>query len=222
MTLNSSQFANWLWNEASPDEHALWDKTAEMMYEHFEDMLFRRDTITESFAKVQVMETKGDIHSDDYMDGEWIDEILSLPDQIEYFSADNLRVKIADLPDAKGIFHVRSEDDIPEIVIDRKYKDDDTVIAHELIHLFVTLLDEYVPYAHDIVFWALYQGLKTRIDNLDQAITRHLILLNTRDINLEGGKHDLLFFIKSLDMDVRLGTDLGTVFGYDQKLLFQS
>ena len=51
-----------------------------MIYNCFKDMLFRRDTITEIFAKVQVIETKGVIHSDEY-----IDEILSFPDYIEYF-----------------------------------------------------------------------------------------------------------------------------------------
>lgn len=73
--LYSSQFADWLWHEASPDEQALWDKVATMMYNCFEDMLFRRATIAELFAKVQVIETKWDIHSDEYMD-----EILSFFD----------------------------------------------------------------------------------------------------------------------------------------------
>ena len=77
-------------------------------------------------------------------------------------------------------------------------------------------MEEYLPYARDIVFWALYQDLKSKIGNLDDVISRHLPLLNIRDINWEGGKHDLLFFVKSLDLDLRLGKELGTVFGYGQ------
>lgn len=216
MTLDSTTFMNWYYNEASADERALWDKVAAMMYDYFEDMLFRRDTITEPFVKVQTVAVKGDIYSDEYLDGEWEDEVLSLPDTLEYFSAEYVRVNIANLSQAKGMFHIRSEDGIPEIVIGKNYLDDDTVIAHELIHLHESILEEYLPYARDIVFWALYQDLKSKIGNLDDVISRHLPLLNIRDINWEGGKHDLLFFVKSLDLDLRLGKELGTVFGYGQ------
>ena len=218
MTLNSSYFMNWYWHESSEKEQALWDKVAAMMYDYFEDMLFRRDSITEPFSRVQTLAAKGDIYSDEYMDGEWEDEVLSLPDTLEYFSAENVRVSIDNLSQAKGMFHIRSEDGVPEIVIGDNYVNDDTVIAHELIHLHETILEEYLPYACDIVFWALYQDLKTKINNLDEIISRHLSLLNIRDINWEGGKHDLLFFVKSLDLDLRLGKELGTVFDYGHKM----
>ena len=218
MTLDSTTFMNWYYNEASADERALWDKVAAMMYDYFEDMLFRRDSITEPFSRVQTLAAKGDIYSDEYMDGEWEDEVLSLPDTLEYFSAENVRVSMDNLSQAKGMFHIRSEDGVPEIVIGENYIDDDTVIAHELIHLHETILEEYLPYACDIVFWALYQDLKTKIKNLDKIISRHLSLLNIRDINREGGKHDLLFFVKSLDLDLRLGKELGTVFDYGHKV----
>ena len=214
MTLNSTSFMNWYYHEASADERSLWDKAASMMYDYFEDMLFRKNTIAEPFAKVQTLAPNGDIYSDGYFDGKWEDEVLSLPDEIEYFSADHIRVKIDDSSHKKGMFHIRSEDSIPEIVIGENYIDDDIVIAHELIHLHETILEEYLPYAHDIVFWALYQDLKTKINNLDEIISRHLSLLNIGDINREGGKHDLLFFVKSLDLDLRLGKEFGAVFGY--------
>ena len=218
MTLNSSCFMNWYWHESSEKERALWDKVAAMMYDYFEDMLFRRDSITEPFSRVQTLAAKGDIYSDEYMDGEWEDEVLSLPDTLEYFSAENVRVSIDNMSQAKGMFHIRSEDGVPEIVIGENYIDDDTVIAHELIHLHETILEEYLPYACDIVFWALYQDLKTKIKNLDEIVSRHLSLLNIRDINREGGKHDLLFFVKSIDLDLRLGKELGTVFDYGHKM----
>ena len=218
MTLNSSCFMNWYWHESSEKERALWDKVAAMMYDYFEDMLFRRDSITEPFSRVQTLAAKGDIYSDEYMDGEWEDEVLSLPDTLEYFSAENVRVSIDNMSQAKGMFHIRSEDGVPEIVIGENYIDDDTVIAHELIHLHETILEEYLPYACDIVFWAIYQDLKTKIKNLDEIVSRHLSLLNIRDINREGGKHDLLFFVKSIDLDLRLGKELGTVFDYGHKV----
>lgn len=209
---------NWYWYESSEKERALWDKVAAMMYDYYEDMLFRRDSITEPFSRVQTLAAKGDIYSNEYMDGEWEDEVLSLPDTLEYFSAENVRVSIDNMSQAKGMFHIRSEDGVPEIVIGDNYVNDDTVIAHELIHLHETILEEYLPYACDIVFWALYQDLKTKIKNLDEIISRHLSLLNIRDINREGGKHDLLFFVKSLDLDLRLGKELGTVFDYGHKV----
>lgn len=216
MNINSTPFMDWFYNESSPAEQVLWDKVATIMYDHFEDMLLRKNSITEPYARVQTMPPKGDIYSDDYLDGEWENEVLSLPDEIEYFGADSVRVKIDDSPKKKGMFHIRSEDGIPEIVIGINYLDDDTVVAHELIHLHEAVLEEYLPFACDIVFWALYQDLKSKVKDLDEIISRHLSLLNLRDINREGGKHDLLFFIKSLDLDLRLGKEPGTVFGYGQ------
>ena len=67
---------NWYWHESSEKERALWDKVAAMMYDYFEDMLFRRDSITEPFSRVQTLAAKGDIYSDEYMDGEWEDEVV--------------------------------------------------------------------------------------------------------------------------------------------------
>lgn len=222
MDLHSETFEHWYYYEASSEEQELWNRTADMAYDCFGDMLFRKGTVTERYAKVQTMTPKGDIYSDDFMDGEWEDETLSLPDPVEYFSADAFRVKIVDLPAAKGMFHIREEDNIPEIVIGRFYADDESVIAHELIHFFEKILEDYAPYAYDIVFWAIYQDLKKRIENLDHAISEHLLLLNKRDIATMGGQHDLLFFVKSLNMDLYLKKEFGTVYGYDQDNIFRS
>ena len=51
-------------------------------------------------------------------------------------------------------------------------------------------------------------------DDLDVLIHKHANFSDVLLIAEQGGSHDLLFFLKSLDLDLRFGYDLGTVFGY--------
>ena len=52
------------------------------------------------------------------------------------------------------------------------------------------------------------------MDGLDEIITKNAHVLNEQSLYEIGGDHDLTFFLKSLDLDIRMGYPLGTVFGY--------
>lgn len=214
MDMIGFNFQKWYYEIASEDERALWNRAAEMGHDYLDDMVFADGTCTESFKKVLAKSTKGSVYDDDYMDGEWTDDYAPLPDSIEYFGFNFVRTKVVDNSNKSGYFNV--VDDIPEIVINKNYIDDDPTIAHELIHLYEYVLDEYKPIFRDAVFWGIYQNLKKRVTGLDDAISYFLDLLNTEEINKEGGNHDLLFFVKSIDIDVNMKLPLGTVFGYEQ------
>lgn len=41
------------------------------------------------------------------------------------------------------------------------------------------------------------------------------------DLANAGGEHDLLFFLKSIDLDIRCGFELLTVFGYNYIKIFK-
>lgn len=69
-------------------------------------------------------------------------------------------------------------------------------------------------YLHDILFCCLYNELKTKVPDLDKRIVDYTHALRQQRITIEGGSHDLLFFLKSLDLDFRCGYKLGTVCGY--------
>lgn len=69
-----------------------------------------------------------------------------------------------------------------------------------------------------MVYWALYKDLRNKIPQLDEIITGHAHLLTGSTIYRSGGLHDILFLLKSFDLDIRMGYSLGTVFayGYDE------
>ena len=102
------------------------------------------------------------------------------------------------------------------IYVSPDYVEDDAVLLHEMIHLHEHVIDGFPSYYHDLVYWVLYQDLRTKIEGLDDAINDHAHLLNETQLYLNGGIHDILFLLKSLDLDMRMGYPFGTVFGYER------
>ena len=95
-----------------------------------------------------------------------------------------------------------------------EYLDDDVVILHEMIHLHEFVVNSTPMYYHDALIWGLYANLKHKIKDIDKMINRHIHLLNEQSIHHRGGVHDLLFLLKSIDLDIKRGYPFGTVFGY--------
>ena len=98
--------------------------------------------------------------------------------------------------------------------VDGRQAEDDVVILHEMIHLHEYVLNDLPLYYHDMVYWALYKNLRNKIPDLDCIITEHAHALNENELYRTGGLHDILFLLKSFDLDIRKGFPLGTVFGY--------
>ena len=90
-----------------------------------------------------------------------------------------------------------------------------------MIHLHEFVLNEQPLFYHDALPWLLYSDLGKRIVKLDEAILIHIHILNQQAIYNYGGLHDILFLLKSFDLDIRMNYQLGTVFGYDAKELFK-
>ena len=105
-------------------------------------------------------------------------------------------------------FSRSSADVIPD------YKDDDSVVLHEMIHLHEFVINELPLYFHDVLLWCLYKDLRGKISDLEQRIEDHGHIVNENHIERWGGTHDILFLLKSYDLDLRRGYPLGTVFGY--------
>lgn len=83
-----------------------------------------------------------------------------------------------------------------------------------MIHLHESVINDLPIYFHNMLYWALYQSLKQRISKLDEIITGHAHMLTESGLYEAGGLHDVLFLLKSFDLDIRKEYDLGTVFGY--------
>lgn len=107
------------------------------------------------------------------------------------------------------------------ITITPEYKNDDATILHEMIHAFEFLIAECTAYSqfHDVVLLCLYNDLQKKIPDLDERILHHAHIVTGVGITELGGRHDVLFLLKSYDLDLRLDLPLGTVCGYDRSNL---
>ena len=163
-------------------------------------MLFEEGSITHNYVACQA---KG-------KDGEWRDTTVDLPPALDYFSYSYFTYHIADLGVAAGGFN----DEAFTLTVAPDHANDDVVILHEMIHLHEFVLEILPMYFHDAVLFCLYKDLKNKIDDLDQRIEAHGNILNSSNIANIGGTHDILFLLKSFDLDLKNGYKLGTVFGY--------
>lgn len=108
------------------------------------------------------------------------------------------------------------------LMIARKYADRDSVVLHELLHVYEDAVNgaKWASYRYTLVFH-YYRKLKGFIGNLDDIITMFMDLSNIEHF-MRGGEHSILFILKSLELDMRNGWDPGTVFGYDMKEIIQA
>ena len=98
--------------------------------------------------------------------------------------------------------------------VDMTNSNTDPVILHEMIHLHEFVIDNLPMFFHDAVLFCLYKNLKSKVIDLDERIEAHGHILNSAQIAAVGGVHDILFLLKSFDLDLKMGYQLGTVFGY--------
>lgn len=173
------------------------EKVIDCMYENeelFSDMLFEAGTVTHDFIALECG-----------------DEEDLLPDGLRFFSYDWFAVECKELEKGK----LASFSSLTQtIAVDPKHINNESVILHEMIHLHEYVIDNLPLFYHDAILYCLYRSLKKTIPGLDDLISAHGHILNSRDIANSGGCHDVLFFLKSLDLDIKKQYKLGTVFGY--------
>ena len=199
--LRADRLFDWRWR-ASPADYRLFEKVCEFS-DMFEDMIFGKGSVTFDFIKC---------HRKIAGTNEWVDDTTSLPDGIEYFSYDSFTYHVKDLDDGcTGQFDGSNF----SLSVAPEYIDDDSVILHEMIHLHELVIDLQPQFFHDALLFCLYRDLSKKISDLDERIEAHGHILNSLAIAQEGGVHDILFLLKSFDLDLRKGYKLGTVFGYE-------
>jgi len=103
------------------------------------------------------------------------------------------------------------------VTIDPREAEDMNVILHEMIHAYEWELDliSLLPF-REILLIRLYDTLKGKIKNLDRMIMAYANYENQYVFTTRKyGIHGILFFLKSLDLDLRLGWPIGSVMGYE-------
>ena len=199
MGRGEEDFINWLYFEASEQEKTLAYKV-EKFGMLFEDMLFKPGTSSYELTKVQVKDQAGN----------WFCAGMDLPEELEYFDYSAYYFKVEELPDCDAYY-----DNAEKLLcVSPESLSSDSTVLHEMIHLHECLINELPLYFHDMLCWALYKDLKEKTPKLDEIITRHAHILTGSSLYAEGGLHDVLFLLKSFDLDIREGYPLGTVFSY--------
>lgn len=197
MNMNGKWFGQ-IWTK---EQEALIDlvyKNSEL----FEDMLFSKDTISHDYISIKSSCDGGKT---------WIDDTVDLPRELEYFSYDYFDFHVDKIEDSvMGCFNSKEQ----SITIDPNHLYDEPVILHEMIHLHEFVLNELPMFYHDAYFYCLYRSLKSQIMDLDIRIETHGHLFNESRLYMAGGLHDILFLLKSFDLDLKKGYKLGTVMGY--------
>lgn len=197
----------WYWSKATDTEKRLWELVSGLSDEYFADFRFEPGTIAEDFMNIV----------DTDINGEEVTASCAPPDILQYFDQivlQSFRYKAEPLDD--GLAGLVNFVDLtmtipPEMVNCEDGKPD---ILHEIIHLYEFALDQLSKFFHDILVISLYRKLKGMINDLDDRIVDHTHFINGERITITGGEHDILFLLKSFDLDLKCGYKLGTVCGY--------
>lgn len=194
------QFFEWYNSEASDPEKVLAEKVMDFG-ELFTDMLFRPGTSAYELTKVSVEDPDGSQRCVGW----------GLPEELESFDYTSYFYKVEELSDCDGYYNHADK----TLCVAPDQVEVDATILHEMIHLHESVINDLPMYYHDMVYWALYKDLKEKIPGLDGIISHHAHILTGSDLYAAGGLHDILFLLKSFDLDIRQGYPLGTVFEYD-------
>lgn len=224
--MDETAFIEW-YQTTPPESMKLLDKVYDFM-DLFGDMLFAHGTPTYEFIKCQSKPPKSDKRFEDTVepgtpmyelikslnkpcgsDG-WVDDMILLPPQIEYFSYSFFTYHVEDLKGFGGKFDRKSR----SLTVDVSNIDNDFVVLHEMIHLHEFVINGLPMIYRDAIFYCLYKDLVSKITNLNERIDAHGHILHAQQLAQVGGVHDILFLLKSFDLDLKMGYKLGTVFGY--------
>ena len=181
-------------------DHKLWEKVIQFS-DFFEDMLFTPGTITYSFPECKMTDGNGNE----------IAPTAVLPVGLHNFNYNSFYYRVREMtPPYMACFNKANY----SLKVDPRHIDDDYVILHEMIHMHEFVLEIYPTYYHDAILYSLYHDLRSKIEDLDRRMERQGHIVMQEELAQFGGVHDLLFLLKSFDLDLRMNYPLGTVFGY--------
>ncbi len=188
----SDPYREW-WENRTLEEYFLHCQCYEYEEEYFEDMILKDGSLLND-----VIETVNNF-TDGYLLG------------IE----GELRIYVVNECESgrcySGCYDVKEH----KIEIVKEYINSKDVILHELIHFYEHQLEEKVdPVIRELLTIELYNKLSPQIPDLRKRLLDHCELYSYVETFKSGGQHGVLFFLKSLDLDIRCGFPLGTVCGY--------
>ena len=202
-----AMWLDWYGNKATPAQKKLFDLILDYSDEYFSDFRFESGSVINDFVQVEGTDDNGDSYT----------EIMDGPDELRHFNniiLKSFQYEVAPLEE--GTEGCINPADWRVTVIPQMVNDDEgkPSILHEIIHMYEVVINELPRFYHDILLVCLYRNLREKVPDLDDRILSHTHVYVGNEITLLGGEHDILFFLKSIDLDLRCGYKLGTVCGY--------
>lgn len=145
----------------------------------------------------------------------WLAELASIADDMFDYIHTTIEelseIKIEELDGCSGQYSIKDN----TITISPEYKDDKAVILHEMVHYYEENIRLRInPALNETLLLVLYKKLSPLIPDIDKEIEKHADLYYLDDLENSGGQHSILFYLKTLDLDLMCGFPFGTVFGY--------
>lgn len=191
------------------EEFSMFQRVCELQ-DLFEDMQFADDSIVDNFIKVKYGSNNGD----------FITDTIPIPDIIRYFDPQSFDYRI--VPEDNASFGGCYNHMERSLTLREDAFGNDAVLLHEMIHMHEHAFEKVSRFYRDILFFCLYNDLKPKLEqdgiDLDKLILNHSHVAEGQRITVLGGQHDILFYLKSLDLDIKMGYELGTVCGYGREL----
>lgn len=144
---------------------------------------------------------------------------VSFREDSESLSLDGFYFRIcsANLKECGGTTEIHNR----KITIDKQYIHSKPVILHEMLHAHEYIISQVSSILRDLLTLELYKELKRKIEKLDEIIFNHGNIPYNLEMSKSGGNHDVLFPLKSIDLDLKCNFELFTVFGYNYTKIFK-
>lgn len=201
-------YFTWYNFEATNDDRALVDRVY-AFEQYFKDMMFSPGTPAGELIKVNTKSPDDD---------DWLEADLDIPEHLANAPYEFFKFIVSQPEDdCDGYFDGQNQ----VLCVSPDHLKDDSTVLHEMIHLHEFVVNEHLMFYHDTLLWSLYSDLKHTIPELDTIINEHAHILNEDSLYASGGVHDILFLLKSFDLDIKMGYPLGSVFAYGRADAFQ-
>ena len=96
-------------------------------------------------------------------------------------------------------------------------EEENIALLHSLIHYYEDKLNNVSYHYHDILVIALYRSLSRKVEDLDNLIIEYGRIQNIEHMDSDiHDEHDILFLLKSFDLDIKMDLEIGTIYNNGQ------